>query len=340
MFVAHRHSVRGGRLLTAGLAVVLAAALMVAAAAQTTKLRLVSTAWPPFTNAPGQARFALDLVEAGLGRIGLASTTTIVSAGQFTTALLEGPFEGSAAAWKDAARERALLFSQPYLENRLILVGRRGSDVAATKLTDLRGKRIAIVEGYAYGDGVDLTGPVFVRTASEEQCLEQLLASKVDYMLMDALVIEYLTTHHATEAKTRLQFGRAPLLVRPLYVAVRRTLPDAAGIIDRFNAQLRNMIADRTYHRLLHVDWIVADVDGDGLPEYVPKSDEAGSVAPERAYSITVMPEAKAAGTPRFYLGGKVYDTWSEVPDSYKVSPGGAKDPSQSTVTYFRFSWK
>ena len=99
------------------------------------------------------------------------------------------------------------------------------------------------------------------------------------------------------------------------------------------------MIADRTYHRLLHVDWIVADVDGDGLPEYVPKSDEAGTVAPQRAYSISVTPD-KPAGTQRFYLGGKVYNTWSDVPDWYKVSAGGAKDPDQSTVTYFRFSWK
>ena len=38
--------------------------------AQTTPLTLVSTAWAPFTNAPGQPRFALDLVEAALGRIG------------------------------------------------------------------------------------------------------------------------------------------------------------------------------------------------------------------------------------------------------------------------------
>ena len=32
------------------------------------------------------------------------------------------------------------------------------------------------------------------------------------------------------------------------------------------------MIADRTYHRLLHVDWILADVDGDGVLEYVPQA--------------------------------------------------------------------
>ena len=37
----------------------------------TRELRLVSTAWPPFTNAPGQPRFALDLVDEALRRVGI-----------------------------------------------------------------------------------------------------------------------------------------------------------------------------------------------------------------------------------------------------------------------------
>ena len=103
------------------------AAASLAVSAQTTELRLVSTAWSPFTNEPGQPRFALDLVEAGLRpHRGQDRRTTIVDAAQFTTSLLSGQFDGSAAAWKDAARERALLFSQPYLENRLVLVGTPG----------------------------------------------------------------------------------------------------------------------------------------------------------------------------------------------------------------------
>jgi polar amino acid transport system substrate-binding protein len=99
--------------------------------AQTTALRLVSTAWSPFTNEPGQPRFALDLVEAGLGRVGIKTSTTIVDAAQFTSSLLGGNFDGSAAAWKDTERERTLLFSQPYLENRLILVARRGGRIGS-----------------------------------------------------------------------------------------------------------------------------------------------------------------------------------------------------------------
>ncbi len=128
-------------------ALTIAAVLLVSA--QTATLRLVSTAWSPFTNESGQPRFALDLVEAAFGRIGVTSTTTIVPASDFTSSLLGSRFDGSAAAWKDEARERVLLFSQPYLENRLMLVGRRGDDVSASTFAALKGKKIAIVEGYS-----------------------------------------------------------------------------------------------------------------------------------------------------------------------------------------------
>ncbi len=131
---------------------ILPCAVICLVAAAQAPLALVSTAWPPFTNAPGQPRFALDLVETALGRIGLAAKTTIVPAAEFTSSLLAPAFDGSAAAWKDSDRERVLVFSQPYLENRLVLVGRHGDDVSAKVLADLKGKRVAIVEGYSYGD--------------------------------------------------------------------------------------------------------------------------------------------------------------------------------------------
>ena len=311
--------------------------------AQTTQLRLVSTAWSPFTNDAGKPRFALDLVEAGLGRIGIKTTTTIVDAAQFTPSLLDaGKFDGSAAAWKDAERERTLLYSQAYLENRLILVARRGGDVSATTLAALKGKRIAIVEGYAYGEAIDQSGATLVRSRAEEDSLRLLLDNKVDYTLMDELVVQYIVSNYAEEARTKLQIGSTPLVKRQLYLAVRRSLPDAESIVNRFNAQLRGMIADHTYHRLLHVDWIRADVDGDGLVEYVPRSDHLGKSEPKRAYSL-VFSEPSVLKTPktqeRFLLGGSVYDGWTKIPDRFKVEDPQWRDPNRSTAVIFRFAW-
>ena len=322
-------------------AIVLTAGAFTTPSAQTDALRLVSTAWPPFTNEPGQTRFALDLVEAALGRVKLSARTTIVEPARFTPALLSNEFDGSGAAWKDAERERALVFSQPYLENRLVLVARRGDDVSAPALTDLKGKRIAIVEGYSYGD-IDKSGAAFVRSRSEEDSLSLLLAGKTDYALMDALVVQYILDNHPNEAKTRLSLGTTPLVTRPLYFAVRRSRPDAASIVTRFNAQLRGMISDRTYHKLLHVSWIRADVDGDGLVEFVPQNDRAGTAAPQRAYDLLTVDKSTALKidpAPRFYVGGSIYTDWATVPNRYKVEDPQRPDPARSTGSIFRFSW-
>jgi ABC-type amino acid transport substrate-binding protein len=314
--------------------------------AQQAPLRLVSTVWPPFTNTAGQPRVALDLVEEALKRIGASSVMVFVEEARFTAALLSTEFDGSAAAWRDAERERVLLYSEPYLENRLVLVGRRGADVSARSLTALAGKRIVVVDGYSYGEALTGgSGPVFLRSRSEEESLKKLLASEADYTLMDEFVVQYLASHYADQTRNRLQLGTTPLVTRTLHLAVRRDRPGAADLISRFNAELRRMIADRTYHRLLDLDWIRADVDGDGRLELISSSERVGTAEPTRGYDLFLtQPSPQSITIPRdgsrFYVGGNVYENWAAVPQQYKAPyDTEAPNPSRSTASIFKFSW-
>lgn len=324
----------------------LLAATVLAASEQTAReLRFVSPLRPPFTDEPGNLRFGLDLVEAALGRINVNPKTTIVPSGQYGDALLKGPFDGTAFGWRDAERERVLLFSDPYLENRLVLVGRSGSDVNARTFTDLRGKKLALVNGYAYGEAIEVDGPTWVRTEGEQDSLSRLLNGAVDYVLMDELVVQYLVASYPEESRTRLSIGTIALLTRPVYMALHRSLPDAGALIKGFNAQLRAMIIDHTYHRLLHVDWIRADIDGDGKLEYVAESDQAGSTQPKRAYdlfsqTLSATPPSTPPELERYFFGGSVYNGWSSVPDKYKVDHLDRADHTHPTARVLTFSWK
>ena len=305
-------------------------------------LRLVSTTWSPFTNAPGKPRFALDLVGEGLRRAGISAETVIVDEAGFASALLSGEFDGSAAVWKYAEREPVLIYSQPYLWNRLILVGRQGSDVSAASLAELAGKRIALVAGYVYGEEVEkMDGLIIVGSTGEEDSVAKLLNGEVDYTLMDDLVVQYIMDNHGEEARTRLAFGSTPLLTRSMHLAVRRSLPDAGSIISRFNAELRGLIADRTYHRLFHLDWIEGDVDGDGRSEQVPYNDRTGPRPPERSYALSASagPAGRPGTTQRFYLDGRIYEGWSNVPDQYKASDFTRPERRRTTVKIFTFTW-
>jgi len=311
-----------------------------AADAQTRQLHLASTPWSPFTNVPGKARYALDLVHAALERLQITAETSIIEESKLTSALIAGEFQGSAALWRDEARERALIYSQPYLENRLVLVARKGTNVSAKTLSEIKGKRLALVGGYAYGDSVrGPNAPVQVLTSGEEDSLQKLLDGTADYTLMDELVVDYLIRNFPKEVQSRLALGSTPLIVRTLHLAISRNIPDAQTIIDRFNTELKKMVADRSYNRLLHLDWILADVDGDGIAEYVPSNDQVGSTAPDHSYKLFVDRAAPDYRKPQFYLGGKVYPSWSSVPDGYKANkaPGTFSEGSQFTIFTFKF---
>ena len=237
------------------LLLVLTLALGVLGAAQDPSLRLVSTVWPPFTDVDGKPRFALDLVEAATSRIGLTTRTTMVDAPGFTPAPDQRAVrrQRGRVAGQRAQSERCCSRSRIWKIVADSHCRRQGSDVSAASLSALKGKRVAIVGGYAYGDGIDTVGPTFFRTNSEVDSLRELLDGQVDYALIDELVVTSIANAYPEQARTRLHVGTASMLTRQLFFAIRRTVPGAASIIERFNAQLIAMVADRTYHRLLHV---------------------------------------------------------------------------------------
>jgi ABC-type amino acid transport substrate-binding protein len=149
-------------------------------------------------------------VEAALSRIGLSAKTAIVDAGQFTPSLHQpvrrqrGRVEGP--------RARACCSSPVWRIGSCSSHGE--ADIVAKALADLKGKRVAIVEGYSYGDTIDAAGPAFVRSRSEEDSLARLLNGGVDYTLMDELVVQYIVLNYPKESGATLQIGSRPLLSR------------------------------------------------------------------------------------------------------------------------------
>lgn len=228
--------------------------------------------------------------------------------------LREGDLDGCAAIWRSAEREEYLLYSRAYLENRLVLVGREGSDLSATSFAALAGRRIGVVGSYDYGDAVEgAREPVFVPGASDGENIRRLLAGEIDVALVDDLVLHHLFARNGEKAARLLEIGRTPLVRRSLHFAVRRARPDAAEIVARFDERIGEMLADGSFHRALGVDWIRADVDGDGRTELVPAGDRAGAEPPAAGYDLFAE-EDESAGGERYRLGGATYEGWESVP--------------------------
>ena len=152
-------------------------------------LKLASDVWPPFTNKVQEVHFAQDLVLEALKRNNRSAEVSIIEFKDVSIGIYEEKFDGSAAMWKNEERAALLLFSEPYLQNRLVLVARKGSPVYYSALAELRGKKLAIVESYDYGPQLtNLKTITLAKTSSDQESLNMLLAGKVDYiLLMDQL---------------------------------------------------------------------------------------------------------------------------------------------------------
>ena len=286
---------------------------------QNQNINLASDIWPPFSNVEGEKGFALELVKEALERGGFQMELTIAGFDPVMEGIISGTFQGSPTLWKTEDRENYLLYSEPYLENRLILVGRKGSDVSAKSLSELKDKRIAIISGYAYGSSVYTNlDAVLIPGKSDQGNLEKLLTFKTDYMLVDELLISYLLTYQLNDVSRFLEIGKEAFMIQPLHFAILKNIPNAQKIIDDFNSNINEMMSDGTYNKILELNWIQSDIDGDGILELVLHGDSAGRNAPASYYKL-MTETAMTEGNERYYINGEIYNGWEVVPAKYKT---------------------
>jgi polar amino acid transport system substrate-binding protein len=299
--------------------------------AQTKELNLISDVWPPFTNVETEDSFAIDLVREALDRINIESTIEISSFENLLSTLDSGKYDGSAALWINDEREKDYNFSKPYLQNQLVLVGHKGIDVSAGSFSELKDKRIGVIENYAYGEKLYTNKDIIiVNGKSNQHNLEKLLTDKIDYMLVDALLIQYMLKYQVNDVTAYLEIGSKPLLIKSLHFVLRKDIKDSDEIISHFNEEIQKMIADGTYHNILKLNWISADIDGDGNMEFVLRGNEAGLKAPINSYGVSTETAGimQIKRPDKYYINGVMYHGWENVPTNYKIEDNSPKYPS------------
>ena len=287
-------------------------------------LRIASDEWPPFTSKDPHQSVATNIVETALENIGYNCSVEIID--QFDDVLKgieKGTYDGSAALWLETDRQDYIMFSKPYLKNQLILVAKKGTHVSSiSNVWDLKGKRVGLVKGYSYGVLVDKKHKVkWVRGEDDQANLTALLQNKLDYMLVDGLLIQYLLLHQKEDVETHLELGNV-LISRSLYFGIGKGHPKAEEIIEAFNKEVLSMMNDGTFHNLLNINWFEMDVDGDGELELVAKNNSVGNFDPEIPYEVWFKEnEYKEQKARSFVVDGQEYHNWDAIPSRYKVAP-------------------
>ncbi|MCH2214870.1 MAG: transporter substrate-binding domain-containing protein [Flavobacteriales bacterium] len=299
--------------------------------AQPTQIGLVCDVWPPFTNKPGETAVATEIVKTALNKNSIAVKERVLDFEMVMKGLESGAFQSSPALWYTEERMEYLIYSKPILHNQLILVGRKGSDVSAKAISELAGKKVGLVEGYAYGESVDLAvGVQFVKDKNDQANLMALLEKKVDYILVDGLLVAYLRSYQSKDAEKHLEIGNSPLIAKSLHFAVQKSIEGSEKLMVEFDKTIAEMQKDGTYHRILKLNWIQVDVDGDGTLEMIPGANAGREM--QNAYSIN----GQNSDNSRIYYSGKYYN-WEELPEDVRRTGINRRDVQDATFLSFEF---
>ena len=231
-------------------------------------LVLANEAWPPFVMAGDEMGTAEKLVCTALERSGWSCKVEIHDWSQVLEEARSGTIDGIVAAWRSPGREEYLLFSEPYMVNRIVAAISLEHPVDIQSTADLMGRRVAMVADYAYGEEVEaMNGEFFAITAGNTlEAITFVLQGRADLALVDELAA--MAELEASQI-TSVGLSNAVLASRELHFAVSTRNAAAARILDDFSRGYQAMLSDGTVNEILNIDWLATEFGHQGETELI-----------------------------------------------------------------------
>jgi polar amino acid transport system substrate-binding protein len=179
--------------------------------------------------------FTVDLVEAAFAAVGVTARFVPLPYARCNLETKRGNLLGCFNTARSGIVEADFLWhKKPMFFAKVQIYSRSGAQ-RNLSISDLAGKRVAVTNGYEYGDVFDSSTQV-IRDVSPNDLssLRKLALGRVDYAMVYDRVGSMLLKQHAGEFVGRI--GPASDLEKlPLYIAFSQTFPDSKRFIDLFD---------------------------------------------------------------------------------------------------------
>ena len=197
-------------------------------------------AWYPYSGiVDKEARgFTVDLVEAAFAAVGVKTRFVPLPYARCTQEAKRGQLLGCFNTARSAIVEADFLWhKKPMFFAKVQIYSRTGTQRNAS-INDLTGKRVAVTNGYEYGDAFDSSTKVTRDVSPNDvSSLRKLALGRVDYALVFDRVGSMLIKQHAGELAGKV--GPAGDLEKlALYIAFSKTFPESKRFIDLFDRGL------------------------------------------------------------------------------------------------------
>ena len=209
---------------------------------QARTVRLVADPYPPYQfEDKGKVRgIDQDTIGEAFKAHGLRAGTTLLPWSQCLQWMQDRRADGIFQIAPTPEREKQFLFSAQLREERTVLLRSRTGSLAigdpARMKEELRGHTLGILTGYSYGTTIDaLPASLKMELASQEALLRALAEGRVDAILMDQGVADYLTKKLGLQPVERIESYE---LRRSLHVAFQQGEEE---LVRHFNAGLEEI---------------------------------------------------------------------------------------------------
>lgn len=221
--------------------------------AQAQPVTMMTNTWPPYVDEDlPEEGMALELVRHVFARAGYKVDNTIERWPRALEGVRIGLYDVLGAAWRDEARERDFLYSEPYLINELVVLKLASSPGFQRSMMDLKGSRLGVLRDYSYGvDFAEIGGVTLVTENHLIQNLMNLLNGKVDYVIGDRRALALMLDEYLPQRKAEFEALKITLPPRGLYIAGSRTSERSEQLLAAFNRALEEVKRDGSYREIV-----------------------------------------------------------------------------------------
>lgn len=224
-------------------------------------IRLATLEWPPYVGQGlKQQGYVHEVVVTALARAGYDVQTKFVPWARALREASLGEVDGVFPTYYTSDRAQLFVFSEPFAGGPVGLYKRIDTPAAYTvdprsnQIAALHGLRefsVGVVRGFANPPAID-SADFLKKEAGKSDLinLRRLYHKRVDLIVIDKFVADYLLENSLKEFRGELEFIQPPLEVKYFHLAFSKKDPAHWEKVDAFNRGLAQIIEDGTLDRI------------------------------------------------------------------------------------------
>jgi ABC-type amino acid transport substrate-binding protein len=288
-------------------------------------LHLVTTEWETFTSDGSHSARLNDFVQQAFARAGYEVTITIERPAFAGSGLNTGKYHGRIDFIDLNPQQAGFSYSQRYFPINLHLISKTTDIESVRTFSQIRNARVAVENRYAASPSLRLVKEVkWSRNPTTFQSIANLAGERSDYLLSDSLIFNEFNRLLDAEDQELLHKSAEAMFVTGLHVSLNNSIQSNIAVLAAFDNATTAMLADGSVNRAFGLEWILADINDDGVAEWISSSNvnhphlDATELPTDVRQSALQWDDSRVDSEAIIVIDGRHFSHWPEALDWLK----------------------